>query len=346
MHAIFPQVSARCPIENEVEDHYHRFKSCLFLQKVVQILRSCWPPLYVGGNFYEVSRLCADEPLISLNTPHGLVMWKVVRSLWVFRCDVIFRQGAICETAFLRMLVEALKWWLWCDEVGVPKDFLQVAVRGLLIALRSPVADRLVCRMVVRDRVRVPSRKRSSEGEVVSLVGGGQRECALQKLVFTDGSFACEAAGVGFAGWGVYVEGEPTFTKAEPLEGEKQTNNRAELTAVIWAMENLPQEWSLSVVTDSQYVLLGLKVWLPRWKLSGWRVAGARPVENRDLWERLERASTNRRHPWTFFWTRGHAGLMGNEIADRLANDGRHKHPGRVRFLAGSSVSGVCFASI
>ena len=341
MHAIFPDVSPRCPFDNEREDHHHRFKTCLFLQNAVHILRTSWPPLHVGGVFYEVGRLCVDELLLSLRTPQGLVMWKVVRSLWAYRCDVIFRKVAILETVFFQKLVEGLKFWLWSEEVGVPKIFLYSAVRGLLLALRSPVADHLTCRRVISEPV-VSCRKRSREGEVLSFKGGGQQGCQVLKRVFTDGSFAREAAGIGFAGWGVFVEGEGTLKKSEPLEGERQTNNRAELMAVIWAFENLPQEWALSIVTDSQYVLLGLRVWLPRWKLSGWRVAGARPVENRDLWERLESASSARLCPWTLFWTRGHVGLVGNETADQLANEGRLKHPGRLRFLARGSSTSAC----
>ena len=346
MHAIFPEVSAGCPLENDTEDHYHRLKSCLFLQKAVHILRGCLPPLYVGGVFYELGRLCADEPLLSLRTPHGLVMWKVVRSLWVYRCDVIFRKAPVCDVAFLQMLAEGLKYWMWCEEVGVSKSFMYLALRGLLMATRGVGVDRMGRNVTVKDPVVVSGKKRSVDGEVVSMQGGACQEHDVQKAVFTDGSFAWEAAGIGFAGWGVYVEGEPTFTKSEPLEGDKQTNNRAELMALIWAFENLPQNWALSVVTDSQYALLGLRVWLPRWKLSGWRVAGSRPVENRDLWERLERATSGRLCAWSIFWTRGHAGISGNEMADELANEGRRRHPGRVRFLAGGVLSGVTFSTI
>ena len=347
MHSIFPKISPLCPFDNEAEDHYHRFKTCLFLQKVVQILRTSLPPLHVGGVSFELGRICVDEPLLSLKTPHGLVMWRAIRSLWAYRCDVIFRKVSACELAFLRMVMEGLRGWLWSQEVRVPNTIIYMALRGIMVVV-SPRVDHDMQRMrVAVSAPRVQGKKRLVDGCILLVEGGGRQGGVVQnRVVYTDGSFAWETAGVGFAGWGVYVEGEVAYNMSEPLEGEKQTNNRAELMAVIWVFENLPQEWSLSVVTDSQYVLLGLQCWLPKWKISGWRVAGARPVENRDLWERFGKAVAVRISAWTIFWTRGHMGLEGNELADRLANDGRQKHPGRRQFLARSALQRAIFFPI
>jgi ribonuclease HI len=52
----------------------------------------------------------------------------------------------------------------------------------------------------------------------------------------------------------------------------------------------------------------------------GWRTADKTPVKNDDLWRRLDELASIHRIEW--IWVRGHAGNVGNERADRLANMG------------------------
>ena len=63
--------------------------------------------------------------------------------------------------------------------------------------------------------------------------------------VFADGSFTEESAGVGFAGYGVWLGPLDQRNLALPLEGPTQTNNRAELAACIVAMKAVhsSSEW-------------------------------------------------------------------------------------------------------
>ncbi|MBK1646261.1 ribonuclease HI [Thiocapsa imhoffii] len=133
---------------------------------------------------------------------------------------------------------------------------------------------------------------------------------------FTDG--ACRG-NPGPGGWGVLLRwGE---AEKELFGGERQTtNNRMELFAVIHALEAMKRPVCIEVVTDSQYVKQGVEAWMPRWKRNGWRTAGRQPVKNRDLWERLDQALAGHQVRWT--WVKGHAGHVGNERADRLANRG------------------------
>ena len=155
------------------------------------------------------------------------------------------------------------------------------------------------------------------------------------RRIFTDGSFAWEAVGVGFAGSGYSVEGDPQFDRAFPLEGGKQTNNRAELFAVIKAAEDLPQEWPLSIMSDSGYVVDGVQRRLGlNSHFSPRNTVLAQMVPNSDLWERLLHALNNRLLRWGLFWLKGHVGVVGNERADALANQGRLMHPGRLGWLS------------
>ena len=72
---------------------------------------------------------------------------------------------------------------------------------------------------------------------------------------------------------------------SEPLEGTDQTNNRAELTAVIRAVQ--VDARPLDIRSDSRYVVDGVDKHLSTWRRSSFRKAN-RDIANRDLWESLD----------------------------------------------------------
>jgi ribonuclease HI len=67
-------------------------------------------------------------------------------------------------------------------------------------------------------------------------------------------------------------------------------------------------------------VLQGITEWMDNWKARGWKTAAKQPVKNEDLWRRLDAAIQRHRIEW--IWVKGHAGDLGNERADNLANQG------------------------
>ena len=133
--------------------------------------------------------------------------------------------------------------------------------------------------------------------------------------IYTDGG--CRG-NPGIGGWGaVLIAGihERELKGAEP----ETTNNRMELTAAIQALAALKRPCEVRLFTDSQYVRSGITEWVPQWKERGWRTAGRKPVKNIDLWQALDAEIGRHRIEW--HWVRGHAGVPGNERADRLANE-------------------------
>jgi ribonuclease HI len=121
----------------------------------------------------------------------------------------------------------------------------------------------------------------------------------------------------GPGGWGVLMQAgdrEKELWGSEALT----TNNRMELMAAIRALEALTRAASVDLHTDSQYVQKGISEWIHNWKRNGWRTADKKPVKNADLWQRLDELS--RLHQIRWHWVRGHAGHVGNERADALAN--------------------------
>ena len=120
IHFIFPNLPQWCPLDFAVEDHHHRLKSCTFLQLPCHILRDCLPVVRKEGRVVEFGRLCWDEPALSLTTPQGLLMWKVIGTLWIYRCAVMFKGEQVNLIPFMAMLRDGLKWWLKEENLAVP----------------------------------------------------------------------------------------------------------------------------------------------------------------------------------------------------------------------------------
>ncbi|HTX25837.1 MAG TPA: ribonuclease HI [Streptosporangiaceae bacterium] len=135
-------------------------------------------------------------------------------------------------------------------------------------------------------------------------------------VIYTDG--AC-SGNPGPGGWGVVLRWKDT---GKELHGgdPQTTNNRMELMAAIQALEALNRPATVSLYTDSTYLLNGITKWVSGWQRNGWLTAGRKPVKNADLWRRLTEAING--HEITWLWVKGHAGDQGNERADALARLG------------------------
>ena len=135
-------------------------------------------------------------------------------------------------------------------------------------------------------------------------------------VIYTDG--ACRG-NPGPGGWGVSLR--YNGTQKSLFGGDEQTtNNRMELMAAIKGLESLKRPCSISLYTDSKYVLDGVTKWMDNWKSRNWKTAAKKPVKNVELWKRLDAAVDDHNINW--IWVKGHSGDEGNEMADALANQG------------------------
>ena len=132
--------------------------------------------------------------------------------------------------------------------------------------------------------------------------------------IFTDG--AC-SDNPGPGGFGVILR----FGTAEKeLSGGEAstTNNRMELMAAITGLRALKEPCTVTLYSDSQYVVNGItKNWARKWRANGWRRSNKEPALNPELWDELLNLCD--RHQVTFQWVRGHNGHSENERCDRLA---------------------------
>lgn len=131
--------------------------------------------------------------------------------------------------------------------------------------------------------------------------------------IYADG--AC-SGNPGVGGYGVILR---SGTREKELSGcdPMTTNNRMELTAVIKALEALKKPCRVKVLTDSNYVVQGMKAWIFTWLKNNWKNSQKKDVINKDLWMKLLNLSNLHDIKWE--WIKGHGNNPDNERCDKLA---------------------------
>ena len=103
------------------------------------------------------------------------------------------------------------------------------------------------------------------------------------------------------------------------LHSPHTTNNRMALIGAARVLELLAAKGNrmkLLLVSDSEYLVKGMRQWVPGWTARGWTRRGG-AIENLTLWQELAAAARLHEVQWT--WVRGHARHPKNEYADNLA---------------------------
>ena len=147
--------------------------------------------------------------------------------------------------------------------------------------------------------------------------------------VYTDGSQqeGCKGQdGKQYAGYGVWYGDGNRMNESGPIEGPRQTNNRAQMMAFIQVLEEAPAQAYLQLCVDSQLVTDGMTLWIGPPKRRGWRTKGGKEISNRDLRERLSDLEDGREGETHWIKVPSRTGVEGNERADELAEEGVRKH--------------------
>ncbi|KAI2610961.1 ribonuclease H-like domain-containing protein [Hypoxylon fragiforme] len=142
--------------------------------------------------------------------------------------------------------------------------------------------------------------------------------------VYTDGSASSNGRAGAVAGVGVYFGTGDPRNISERLKGEVQTNQRAELTAILRALESVPLDQKIRIFSDSKYSISCVTEWYVNWQKNGWKTKDG-IVKNKDLIEAIRTKIDERTQAGTgtfFQWVKGHAAEAGNVAADKLAVQG------------------------
>lgn len=110
---------------------------------------------------------------------------------------------------------------------------------------------------------------------------------------------------------------------------EKTTNNRMELSAVVYALEYIcenaillsgldPDDLKVIIKCDSKYVTDNFNEQLLIWTQNGNKKKNGSKIENEDLWKRIASAVPRLRYA-SFEWVKGHSGDFCNTVVDIIA---------------------------
>lgn len=133
-------------------------------------------------------------------------------------------------------------------------------------------------------------------------------------VIYTDG--AC-SGNPGPGGWGaILMYGQ---NRKEISGGNADTtNNVMELTAVIEALKQLKRPCTVSLYSDSAYVINAFQQkWIDNWLKNNWKNAAKEPVKNQELWQELYHLTQI--HHVTFYKVKGHSDNPFNNRCDELA---------------------------
>jgi ribonuclease HI len=153
-------------------------------------------------------------------------------------------------------------------------------------------------------------------------------------VIFTDGACSGNPGPGGYAALLLYGAHRREITGGF----RRTTNNRMELMAAIKALEALKEKCAVTIFSDSEYVVNGLrKGWAARWRSKCWQRPGGKIAPNWELWDQLLELCA--RHSVSWEWVEGHAGHLENERCDELATgaacevglptDSGYEHPPR-----------------
>lgn len=136
--------------------------------------------------------------------------------------------------------------------------------------------------------------------------------------IWTDGS--CISTNEKAGGWAYLIS-----NKGKTIENYggmlDTTNNKAELTAAIQALQAIKKPSNITMHCDSQYVIKGMTEWRFDWEKRKWRTMAGEKVKNQQLWQVLIKAASPHNIKW--IWVKGHANDANNIRVDKLATKGR-----------------------
>lgn len=158
-------------------------------------------------------------------------------------------------------------------------------------------------------------------------------------ILYTDGSSSTKTGKCGWACVGQLLSPSGYLTVQRCGFGDG-SNQVAELYAFIYAMQIAPADQETLIVSDSRYSIDSITGWRQKWESSGYLNFNGDPIKHQDL-IRFGHRIHDIKPLLRFMHVRGHTGVDGNEIADRLSVLARHvaegrQHPDKVKeFLAG-----------
>ena len=106
--------------------------------------------------------------------------------------------------------------------------------------------------------------------------------------VYIDGSSLNNQSKNRCGGIGVFFNDDDERNISMKFNDDNQTNNRAELTACIMALEQIPNNENVIIITDSIYVIGCAITWIDKWRNNNYCKSNGKIILNLDLVKKLE----------------------------------------------------------
>ncbi len=148
-------------------------------------------------------------------------------------------------------------------------------------------------------------------------------------VIYTDGSSNQARAGYGVV---FTKDNQIISTFKGPLSLDiypTQTNNQSELYAILIGLKESKEYNKILIKSDSNYSIKSLTEWYHGWVKNCWKSSKGTDVLNKELiMEILDEIYSNNpnKRQIVFEHVRAHCGIEFNELADKLANEGRSEH--------------------
>jgi len=129
------------------------------------------------------------------------------------------------------------------------------------------------------------------------------------------------------------------------LYERRGTNNTAELNALyqslLIAQNEIEAGNKVEIRCDSMYSINCIKTWAAGWEKSGWRKKGGE-IKNLEIIKLSYTLYNQLKHRVSLSHIKAHAGLEGNELADRMTVHAREqKHEGFVRYEGDIDIAAI-----
>lgn len=143
--------------------------------------------------------------------------------------------------------------------------------------------------------------------------------------IYTDGSARNNGKESSYGGWGIVVVKNNKIIYFNNVQSQNVTNNRMELSAVLYAFGlcSTKIHESCIIYSDSSYCVNIINNWIYTWASNNWKRKGNKDIENLDLIQSLYKYLTT-----DFFAcqvkiekVQGHSDNIYNNLADALATN-------------------------
>lgn len=133
---------------------------------------------------------------------------------------------------------------------------------------------------------------------------------------YTDGSCRGNPGPGGFGCVGLNEDNKVVFCTSD--SSDSTTNNREELKAILYILKTFGGTNTPTVYSDSSYCVNTYNNWMFNWANNGWIKSDKKVPENLDIIKEYYNL-IKKGYSINLNLIRGHKGILGNEIADKLA---------------------------